>query len=327
MKLPSLYPLKFQPQLLEKVWGGNKLALHLGKKGKGSIGESWEISGVKGHVSVVANGIFAGRPLTELLELYSEELLGRDVANRFGTTFPLLFKFIDAREDLSVQLHPNDAVARERHDSFGKTEMWYILNAEEDARLILGFNREMDKKGYEACLSEEKITTVLHSEKVSKGEAFFIAPGTVHAIGAGVLLAEIQQTSDVTYRIYDWNRPGMDGKMRELHTQLALDVIDFDPSNAKLQFTKKDNEAFEICRSAYFVTHGLQLTRDLERELAGIDSFVVYLCVEGEVVINCEGASEALKTGESLLIPASAKRLNIETKGATLLEVYVPSAI
>jgi mannose-6-phosphate isomerase len=326
MKLPSLYPLKFRPQLLEKVWGGNQLASQFGKKGEGFIGESWEISGVKDHVSVVANGIFEGRPLTELLELYAEELLGRDVANRFGTTFPLLFKFIDAREDLSVQLHPNDVVARERHDSFGKTEMWYILNAEKDARLILGFNREMDKKAYQKYLSEEKITTILHSEKVSKGDAFFIAPGTVHAIGAGVLLAEIQQTSDITYRIYDWDRPGIDGKMRELHTQLALDVIDFTPSQAKLQFTEKNNEAVEICRSAYFVTHCLQLTHAIQRELAAIDSFVVYLCVEGEAMVNYEGASEELKTGETLLIPANANRLQIETKDATLLEVYVPSA-
>ena len=327
MKLPSLYPLKFQPQLMEKVWGGHQLALRLGKQAKGSIGESWEISGVEEHVSIVDNGIFEGRPLTELLELYGSELLGGGVADRFGTTFPLLFKFIDAREDLSVQLHPGDALAKERHNSFGKTEMWYILHAEKDARLIMGFNREMDKKTYQKYLSEKQITRILHSEKVTEGDAFFIAPGTVHAIGAGVLLAEIQQTSDITYRIYDWDRPGVDGQMRELHTELALDVIDFNPSNAKLQFSEKDNEAIEVCKSAYFVTHSLKLNRDLQRDLTTIDSFVVYMCVEGHAIIGCEDSSEVLKKGETLLIPACEKQVSIETKGATLLEVYVPSDI
>jgi len=327
MKLPSLYPLKFRPQLMEKVWGGNQLAERFGKGAKGSIGESWEISDVQDHVSIVDNGIFEGRPLTELLELYGSELLGVGVADRFGTTFPLLFKIIDAREDLSVQLHPGDALAKERHNSFGKTEMWYILHTEKDARLIMGFNREMDKETYQNYLSEKRITSILHSEKVKAGDAFFIAPGTVHAIGAGVLLAEIQQTSDITYRIYDWNRPGIDGHMRELHTELALDVIDFNPSNAKLQFTEKENEAVDICRSAYFVTTSLKLTQDIQRDMTSIDSFVVYMCVDGEAVIGCEGSSEALKIGDTILIPACTTQVNIETKGATLLEVYVPSDI
>jgi mannose-6-phosphate isomerase len=334
MKLPALYPVKFKPQLKERVWGGSQLALQLGKEGNENIGESWEISGVKDNVSVVSNGILKGRSLTELLEQYHEDLLGKSVAERFGNEFPLLFKFIDAREDLSVQLHPNNAVAKERHNSFGKTEMWYILNTVEDARLILGFNREMDKSTYLKYLSEGNITDILHSEEVKEGEAFFIAPGTVHAIGAGVLLAEIQQTSDITYRIYDWDRPGTDGEMRELHTDLALDVIDFEISETKLNFSKIDNESVIVCGSAYFETYSLRLTKNFQKDISKIDSFIVYMCVEGEAIINSEKNSvlssndlakgEELKKGETILVPACVNHVSFETKGATLLEVYVP---
>jgi mannose-6-phosphate isomerase len=334
MKLPALYPMKFKPQLKEKVWGGSQLALQLGKEGNENIGESWEISGVKYNVSVVSNGILKGRSLTELLEQYHEDLLGKSVAERFGNEFPLLFKFIDASKDLSVQLHPNNTVAKERHNSFGKTEMWYILNTEKDARLILGFNREMDKSTYMKYLSEGNITDILHSEEVKEGDAFFIAPGTVHAIGAGVLLAEIQQTSDITYRIYDWDRPGTNGKMRELHTDLALDVIDFDISKAKLNFSEIDNESVIVCSSAYFETYSLRLTKNFQKDISKIDSFIVYMCVEGEAIINSEENSvlssndlakgEELKKGETLLVPACANHVSFETKGATLLEVYVP---
>jgi mannose-6-phosphate isomerase len=334
MKLPALYPMKFKPQLKEKVWGGSQLALQLGKEGNENIGESWEISGVKYNVSVVSNGILKGRSLTELLEQYHEDLLGKSVAERFGNEFPLLFKFIDASKDLSVQLHPNNTVAKERHNSFGKTEMWYILNTEKDARLILGFNREMDKSTYMKYLSEGNITDILHSEEVKEGDAFFIAPGIVHAIGAGVLLAEIQQTSDITYRIYDWDRPGTNGKMRELHTDLALDVIDFDISKAKLNFSEIDNESVIVCSSAYFETYSLRLTKNFQKDISKIDSFIVYMCVEGEAIINSEENSvlssndlakgEELKKGETLLVPACANHVSFETKGATLLEVYVP---
>lgn len=320
MKVPDLYPLKFQPQLKEKVWGGDSLRTRLGKKGAGTIGESWELSGVKDNVSIIANGIFEDKPLTELLELYGAELLGQRVAARFGTEFPLLFKFIDARQDLSVQLHPNDSVARKRHQSFGKTEMWYVVHAEKDAQLVLGFNRDIDKETYQNYLSKGEITKILHYEKVTPGDAFFIAPGTVHAIGAGVILAEIQQTSDITYRIYDWDRPGMDGNMRELHTELALDVIDFRRASAKLQFTEKENKAVAVCRSPYFVTHLLRLTENLQKDVSQIDSFKVYMCIAGEAQIN----SEPIKKGETMLLPACLGTVTIETEDVTLLEIYVP---
>ena len=334
MKLPALYPIKFKPQLKEKVWGGSQLALQLGKEGNENIGESWEISGVKDNVSVVSNGILKGRSLTELLEQYHEDLLGKSVAARFGNEFPLLFKFIDAKEDLSVQLHPDNAVAKERHNSFGKTEMWYVLNGGKGARLILGFNQEMDKATYLKYLSEGNIIDILNSEKVTEGDVFFIPPGTVHAIGAGVLLAEIQQTSDITYRIYDWDRPGTDGKMRELHIDLALDVIDFGSSNPKIDFSEIDNEPVTVCSSVYFETNSLRLTKNIQRDISKIDSFIVYMCVKGEAIINSEENSvfssnalsngEQLKKGETLLIPACANHVSFGTKGVTLLEVYVP---
>lgn len=327
MKLPALYPIKFHPLLKEKIWGGTQLASQFDKNGEGNIGESWEISGVADSVSTVSNGVFEGRPLTELIELYSDELLGKSVTQKYGNEFPLLFKFIDAREDLSVQLHPDDVVARKRHNSFGKTEMWYILHAEENARLILGFNREMDAETYKTYLSENKITEILHTEKVKKGDAFFIAPGTVHAIGAGVMLAEIQQTSDITYRIYDWDRPGMDGNMRELHNEEAMDVINFNAPNAKLNFTELENQLVEVCNAAYFTTNSLKLTNGIDRDIAKIDSFIVYMCIEGHAIISAKDHSEEIKKGETLLIPACETTLRIETKGARFLEVYVPSAL
>lgn len=237
--ISTLYPLKFEPILKEKVWGGNKLNTLFQKEAIGEIGESWEISGVNENVSVVSNGSLKGKSLNWLLEVYKHKLVGRKVYRHFGNTFPLLFKLIDACEDLSVQVHPDDFLAKKRHNSFGKTEMWYILDVEKEGRLILGFNEKMSQKKYLKALSENRITEILKSEPVKKGDAFILKPGTVHAIGAGVLLAEIQQTSDITYRIYDWERPDTNGQMRQLHTDLALDAIDFNSSKTKLEFSEE----------------------------------------------------------------------------------------
>lgn len=324
MNKPSLYPLKFFPQLLEKVWGGDQLATYLGKETVGTIGESWELSGVAEYISVVSNGALKESFLTTLIDNYGAELLGEKVVERFGTEFPLLFKFIDAKKDLSVQLHPDDDIAKQRHDSFGKTEMWYVLTTKPDARIILGFNTEMDSESYQQHLDAGTLTTVLKEEKVAPGDAYFIAPGTVHAIGAGVLLAEIQQTSNITYRIYDWDRPDVNGALRELHTDLAFDVIEFSDSDAKLSYEKELNRPNILCESPYFQTHFLQLDRELHRDLSQMDSFVVYMCVDGKALISGANISEEIKKGETLLIPASLTEISIETKDATLLEVYVP---
>ena len=320
----QLYPLKFEPILQEKVWGGNKLHNYFNKNGKGNIGESWELSGVDGFVSVVVNGSLKGRDLNQLIDAFGARLMGNKVIESFGNSFPLLFKFIDARDNLSVQLHPDDSMARELHDSYGKTEMWYILDAEEDARLLLGFNKEINQDIYLKHLSEKRILDILHSKPVTVGDSFFIAPGTVHAIGAGVMLAEIQQTSDITYRIYDWDRLGLDGKERELHTDLALKAINFKGSMTQLEYDRIKNTPNLICRCPYFVTNQLALSQKYNRDLSEIDSFVVYMCVDGQGSFILNNESVSVKKGETILIPAAANLLEIVTRSATLLEVFIP---
>jgi len=322
--MEKLYPILFEPILKEKVWGGNKLKQIFGRKGNGKIGESWDISGVEGNISIVKNGNLKGKSLRSLIEEYKADLIGEKIFDRFGMNFPLLFKFIDASQDLSVQLHPNDVLAKERHGSFGKTEMWYIIQAENDSRLILGFEGEMDEAKYLKYLSENKITEILHSEKVEKGDTFMVKPGTVHAIGAGMLLAEIQETSDITYRIYDWDRPDIDGQMRELHNDLALKAIDYEASQSKVSYNINENEVSNLVTNTFFETNKLLLTKNKFRDLSKIDCFVVYMCVEGEAIIEAEGFSEKLKIGDTILIPAIFDEIHINTSQATLLEVYIP---
>ncbi len=319
-----LYPLKFKPILKQKVWGGDKLGELLNKNtGKGT-GESWEISGVAENVSVVSNGPLKGKSLTWLLENYREKLVGQEVYERFQNTFPLLFKFIDASKDLSVQVHPDDQLAEERHQSFGKTEMWYILQADTDSRLILGFSEEMDRQKYLAALAEKRITQVLNSVPVKKGDAFILQPGTVHAIGAGIVLAEIQQTSDITYRIYDWDRPDNNGEMRQLHTELALDAIDFQLSSPKLECIPEQNLPQPLGRTDYFVVNNLQLSSDYIRNLRDIPSFAVYMCIDGRATIETDNFSEEIKKGETLLVPAQLSEITFIATAASFLEVYIP---
>lgn len=324
MEDPLLYPLKFKPILKEKVWGGHKLVHTFHKNGAGILGESWEISGVKGDISVVAEGALKGKTLNELLTIYTSQLVGEQTYKNFGVKFPLLFKFIDAKQDLSVQLHPDDSLAQERHDSFGKTEMWYIMQADSDARLITGMQEGVTKESYQQALDTHTITEILKTEKVVTGDSFFIAPGTVHAIGAGVVLAEIQQTSDITYRIYDWDRPGVDGKMRALHTTEALAAIDYNAPEAKLSFPSKKDAVVQLCSVPYFETNRLILTKTYERDLSAIDCFVVYMCVEGETTITTPLGTIAIKMGETILLPAICKNAIFKTENATLLEVYIP---
>lgn len=320
----TLYPLKFHPILKEKVWGGDKLHEIFKKEAKGNIGESWEISGVEESVSIISNGKFKGKTINWLLENYKEKLVGQKVYQRFGNTFPLLFKFIDAKDDLSVQLHPCDELAKKRHNSFGKTEMWYILDSDKDAKIILGFNGKMDQKKYLEFLSKGKITDILHSEQVKSGDAFLITPGVVHAICAGVLLAEIQQTSDITYRIYDWDRPDINGKMRDLHTDLALEALQFEDTHPKLNYSEKMNTPFHICTSEFFVTDKLVLDGNFKRNLNGIESFCAYMCLDGGAEIESGKNSIKISKGETVLIPAEIRDIKFNTNSAQLLEVYIP---
>ncbi|SRX51517.1 type I phosphomannose isomerase catalytic subunit [Aequorivita sp. CIP111184] len=324
LTVSPLYPLKFHPIFKQKVWGGKKLNKILKKNVVGNVGESWEISGVAENVSEILNGPLKEKSLNWLLENYKEKLVGEKVYNLFGNKFPLLFKFIDARENLSVQVHPNDFLAKSRHNSFGKTELWYLIDVEKNAKLILGFNEKMDQKKYIKTLSENKITEVLNSEAIKNGDAFMIDPGTIHAIGAGVLLAEIQQTSDITYRIYDWDRPDTNGKMRQLHTDLALDAIDFNQSKPRLDYIEEKNSPVHIGTTDFFSVNKLVLSQTYIRNLEEIPSFTVYMCLEGNAIIETDDFSEEIKKGETMLIPAQLPEIKITTNSASFLEVYIP---
>ena len=318
------YPIKFQPILKDKIWGGDKLVNKLNKKSNlKDIGESWEISDVKGDVSVVENGSLKGESLKELLETYTSDLLGKNNFANFGTNFPLLIKFIDAKQDLSVQVHPNDALSKKRHNSFGKTEMWYIMQADPGSRLILGFNKTITAEDYVKLLEEKKIMSVLNDVPVTKGDAFFIETGTVHAIGAGIVLAEIQQTSDITYRIYDFDRVDDAGNERELHTELAIDALNFsDKIDNKRNYSSTKNELNNIVECEYFKTNFIPVEEVLELDYSVKDSFVIFMCVEGNATISVDGTSEMINFGETVLVPATAK--NVTIKGnCNLLEVTV----
>lgn len=322
--LPHLYPLKFEPILKEKVWGGNKLHQLFNKKNENSIGESWELSGVEGNVSIVSNGELAGKSLQELLNFYKEDLVGESIYQAYGKKFPLLFKFIDAREALSVQVHPDDILAKKRHNSFGKTEMWYILDAEDEASIIVGFDYPISKEKYLELVENKKIAEALKVEKVKTGDAFVLLPGTIHAIGAGVVLAEIQQTSDITYRIYDWDRPDVNGQLRELHNVEAVDAINFDLVDTRSKFDEKLNDAVQIGRTDYFSVNKLQLSKNIFRQIDFSSSFKVYMCVAGNAIIVADDFSEEIQIGETILVPACFEKIEIKTTGVTLLETYIP---
>lgn len=319
------YPLKFKPILKEKIWGGNKLQTLLNKDSSlENLGESWEISGVKEDVSLVANGSLKGKSLTDLLEKYGGKLVGDHIYERFSNEFPLLIKYIDAKTALSVQLHPNDELAQQRHNSFGKTEMWYIMQADEDANINIGFKESISKEDYIKHLEEGTITEVLNFINVKKGDSFFINTGKVHAIGAGVLLAEIQQTSDITYRIYDWDRVDDQGKGRELHTALAIDAIDFEKrDDYKRIYETKRNHSSEIASCKYFTTNFLPVAGKVSKDYSALDSFVIYMCVSGKAEISTNGHSEKLNQGESLLIPAKNNKVIIHAEDCELLEVFI----
>ena len=321
----TLYPLKFKPIIKDKIWGGTRLREILGKQASDRAGESWEISGVSGDISVVENGFLAGNNLQELVEIYMGDLVGEHLYERFGLEFPLLIKFIDANDFLSIQVHPDDELARARHHSFGKTEMWYIVEAEEGGQLISGFNREMDLATYMEHLEKGTLKEIVNFEQVSKGDIFYMPAGRIHAIGAGVLLAEIQQTSDVTYRVYDWDRLDENGNPRELHTDLAIDAIDFTHhADYRTRYEMVENGTVTAVDCPYFTTGVLRLDRPMEKDFFKIDSFVIYMCVEGEAGINWPGGMVPLRKGETVLIPAELKNMAIvPSVPTTLLEVYV----
>lgn len=319
------YPLKFVPILKQKIWGGNKLVQKLHKNSKlKNIGESWEIADVEQDISVVSNGKLKGKILKDLLKKYKSELVGDVNYRTFKDKFPLLIKFIDAAQDLSVQVHPNDKLAKIRHNSFGKNEMWYIMEAEKKAKLVLGFSEEISPKQYKELLQEKAITSVLNFEKIKKGDAFFIKTGTVHAIGAGVVLAEIQQTSDITYRIYDWDRVDAQGNSRELHTDLAIDAINFSTKlDTERKYDNQLNKINTLVTCPYFKTNFIPVKGEITLDYSKTDSFVIFMCVEGAGIISINNNAETISYGETILIPAMETLVLIKSSNCKLLAVTV----
>lgn len=326
--MEGLYPLKFIPLYKDKIWGGNKIKTVLNKDfgDLPNCGESWELSGVEGNVSVVANGFLEGNTLEELIEIYMGDLVGDRVFDRFGIEFPLLIKFIDANDDLSIQVHPDDEMAEKRHNAFGKTEMWYVIQADPGSQLQVGFNQQVDARQYLEKLQDNKLTEILNFEQVSAGDVYFIPAGRVHAIGKGILLAEIQQTSDITYRIYDYDRRDKEGNPRELHTDLALDAIDFTiHPEYKTSYKAKANESVELVKCKYFTTSMLELNDVVEKDYNELDSFVIFICLEGSVEVETESGSETIAVGETILIPASIESVVLKPQSSfvKLLEVTI----
>ena len=326
--MSDLYPIKFAPVFHEKIWGGQRLRTLLNKDfgDLPNCGESWELSGVEGNISVVSNGFLAGNDLNELIEIYMGDLVGDSVFEKFGVEFPLLIKFIDANDDLSIQVHPNDKLSKERHNAYGKTEMWYVAGAEKGALINSGFNQEVDRRKYLDYFNSGKLMDLLHFDEAIPGDVFFIPAGRVHAIGSGCLVAEIQQTSDVTYRIFDYNRKDANGNERELHTDLALDAIDFSWSKEyKTPYQIERNSAVELASCPYFTTNLIEFDRELDKDYNTIDSFVIYMTLDGDFEVITDGGNEVVKMGETILIPAILESVQLKplSEKVKILEVYI----
>jgi mannose-6-phosphate isomerase len=325
--MSELYPLKFKPIPREMIWGGNNLRKKFNKDfpEDSPVGESWEISSYPGYLSVVDNGRLQMNTIEELIGAYMGDLVGEKIYSRFKTEFPLLIKLIDAGEVLSVQVHPDDEMAALRHNSRGKTEMWYVLEAEPGAELISGFNQKVSPGMFREKLKSGRLADILNVEKVTAGDVFFMPAGRVHAIGKGIILAEIQETSDITYRIHDWERRDSRGNYRQLHLDLAMEAIDFNFYNDyRTVIEKKPNASVLLAECQYFTTNLLEFDTTLNRDYKHADSFVVYICTKGEFSVDWGNGKISAKKGETLLIPAIIDQVSLSCKEASaLLEIYV----
>lgn len=314
------YPIKFNPILKEKVWGGNKLKNILNKdSAMNNIGESWEISGVNQNISTVNNGCYKDITLNKLLSSFQADFLGADNYDVFGNDFPLLIKFLDAKTNLSVQVHPDDTMAK-AHNSFGKTEMWYIMDSDDDAEIIMGLNEDQEDLNVLKNVTGQNVYDVFNSEKVQKGAHYFIPAGKVHAIGAGVLAAEIQQTSDITYRVYDWDRVDTSGNSRDLHIQEAMLATKRFDEVAK---TTQDSPENNLVNCEFFTTNLMNVKDASTVNYESLDSFVIFMCVEGQGTLTVNNHKETITKGETILIPACASQVAITGDNLQLLEVYI----
>ncbi len=322
-----LYPLKFRTIYKDKLWGGQKIREYLGKDfgDLPNCGETWELSGVQGNVSVVKNGALEGKDLKTIIDEFGAELIGKSIHEKYGSDFPLLIKFIDANDDLSIQVHPDDELAQKRHGSFGKTEMWYVIQADEGSSLISGFNQQTDREKYLEYFNSGRLTDILNREKVKSDDVFFLPAGRVHTIGRGLLIAEIQQTSDITYRIYDFDRVDENGNKRDLHVEEALDAIDYNfYPEYKSAYEDEKNKRVRLVKCPYFTTNKLSLDTTFSIDLSGLDSFKIYVCIEGNGTFRHMHDTIDLNLGDVVLLPAGHQKYDIETSsGITLLESYI----
>lgn len=325
----QLYPLLFEPNLHSVVWGGNQLRPYKGLEPTDDpIGESWEVSAEPSSTSIISNGEWKDKDLITIINEQPEAILGKKVNEKYNGKLPLLVKFIDAKKDLSIQVHPNDEMAMREHGKMGKSEMWYVIKADEGAHLYAGFKQEITKEEYQLRIADGTITEVLADHKVKAGDVFYLPAGRVHAICGGIMLAEVQQSSDVTYRIYDYNRPGMDGKPRELHTELAAQALDYHvEENYRTEYNESSNKAVQIIDTPFFDVRVMEINKDFHRDLRKYDSFVISMCIEGDCKIRVRRTDDEilLKEGCSTLIPAAIADydvipLNEKTR---LLDAYI----
>ena len=324
-----LYPFLFEPNLHQVVWGGNNLRPYKGLEPSDEpIGESWEVSAVPSSTSIISNGEFQSRDLISVINEYPEEILGKAVNEKYHSQLPLLVKFIDAKKDLSIQVHPNDEMAMREHGKMGKSEMWYIIKAEPGAHLYAGFKQEITPHEYQKRVEDGSITEVLADHQVKAGDVFYLPAGRVHAICGGILLAEVQQSSDVTYRIYDYNRPGMDGKPRQLHTEQAAKALNYHvEDNYRTDYPDTTNRAIRIIDTPFFDVRVMEISKSFHRDLKKYDSFVISMCIEGDCTIIIRGTGEklTLRQGHSTLIPAAIADYDIiPLQGTTrILDAFI----
>lgn len=329
----KLYPLLFEPNLHTVVWGGNQLRPYKGLESTDEpIGESWEVSAVPTSTGIISNGEYQGRDLISVIQENPEVILGRAVNEKYRGKLPLLVKFIDAKRDLSIQVHPNDEMAMREHGKMGKSEMWYIIKADEDAHLYAGFQQEITPEEYQQRIADGTITEVLADHKVKAGDVFYLPAGRVHAICGGIMLAEVQQSSDVTYRIYDYNRPDMDGKPRELHTKLAAKALNYHvEKNYRTEYDDNTNKAVQIIDSPYFDVRVMEISKSFHRDLRKYDSFIISMCLEGDCVIKVRATGDEimLHQGHSTLIPATIADYDvIPQNGSTrLLDAFIDNQV
>ena len=320
-----MQPIKFQPLLKQTLWGGDKIVTfkHLDSQLE-NVGESWEISGVKDNETIVKEGPLKGKSLNEVVAELKDRLVGKENYQRFGDEFPLLIKFIDARQDLSIQVHPNDEIAHKQGKPRGKTEMWYLMESEPGAKLYSGLKKQITPDQYKEMVDNDTICDALAQYEVKEGDCFFLPAGRIHAIGSGCFLAEIQQTSDVTYRIYDYKRKDKNGNYRELHTKLAAESINYQVENDyRTHYVGRLNKGVSLVQCPYFCTAVYDLNEPMTLDYSELDSFVILIGLKGEGrITDNEGNEVSIMAGDTLLIPATTETLSVSGT-VKFLETYI----